>query len=126
MSQTLVKLKRVASSEKGTFGVLHRNNVPICVTLELPWKNNKRNVSCIPAGTYNVIKYNSVKYPDVWQLMDVKDRSYILIHQGNYLEDTAGCILVGSAFSYGDINNSRLAMQKLRRSLPYEFTLEVE
>ena len=126
MSLIQVKLKRVNSGDKGTFGVLSKNNIPVCVTLELPWKNNKRNVSCIPVGKYNVIKYTSAKYPDVWQVMNVEDRSYILIHQGNYLEDTSGCILVGSAFSYGDINNSRLAMQKLRRSLPYEFTLEIE
>lgn len=53
-----------------------------CVTLELPWKDNKRNESCIPAGEYLVKLRYSEKYGNHLIVMGVKDRDYILIHAG--------------------------------------------
>lgn len=74
-----------------------------CVTLEQPWNNNKRNISCIPLGEYIVTKYSSQRYPDTFEVLDVPNRSYILIHWGNYYFNTEGCILVGEEVI--DINN---------------------
>lgn len=66
-----------------------------CVTLELPWKNNERRVSCIPSGRYSVIPRDSVKFGYHFQILDVPKREYILFHFGNYVTDVEGCILVG-------------------------------
>lgn len=74
-----------------------------CKTLELPWKDNKVSISCIPKGVYNVTPYSSTAYPDTYEVMQVPGRTYILIHWGNYYTNTEGCILVGK--EYADINS---------------------
>jgi hypothetical protein len=74
-------------------------------TLELPWRNNERRVSCIPIGEYEIIKHNSPKFGLTYWVQNVTNRSEILIHKGNYHTDILGCILVGSA--HKDINNDR-------------------
>lgn len=123
-------LKRIAHNKGGTFGVLLNGDTPMCATLENEWKDNARNVSCIPTGTYMCYKYHSEKYPDVWALKDVPNRSAILIHAGNTHNDTRGCILVGER--YGRISGesavlrSGNALSLLRSALPDEFELTIE
>ena len=36
----------------GTNGKLKCDGEFICYTIELPWKNNEKRVSCIPVGKY--------------------------------------------------------------------------
>ena len=72
-------------------------------TLERPWLNNGRNVSCIPAGEYEGVYLDrsaSGKYKNIYHLRDVPDRSGILIHNGNVVTHTRGCILVGKVRGY--------------------------
>jgi hypothetical protein len=103
-------LNRVDESNEQTLGYLTLydglEKVFECVTLELPWKANMRNVSCVPKGVYKVVPRKSPKYKNHFILEDVPNRKFILIHQGNYNTDTRGCILVGSRF--GKINNDTL------------------
>lgn len=63
--------------------------------IELPWRNNKRNISRIPRGiyAYSKILRASNNKPAIW-LRDVNDRSEILIHQGTKPEHSKGCIIV--------------------------------
>jgi len=54
MEKTInIYLTRLRQSDQGTEGIL---TVPelgfACFTLELPWRGNRPNVSCIPPGTY--------------------------------------------------------------------------
>lgn len=126
-----VVIKRTCNTlHSGCFGVLHIAREPICVTLEETWLNNIPNESCIPAGSYKVVKYNSAKYHDVWEIQNVNDRSKILIHIGNTEKDTAGCILVGTYFAkFGKkrgVAESGKAMDYLRELLPDEFMLTIE
>jgi len=72
-------------------------------TLELPWKNNQRRVSCIPVGNYQMKKHNSPKFGKVFWLHNVPDRSEILIHPANYTRQLLGCIAVG--MDHKDIDN---------------------
>jgi hypothetical protein len=72
-------------------------------TLELPWKDNKPRVSCIPEGVYKWQKYNSPKFGEVILILGVDGRSMIEIHAGNFTSDILGCILPGSEHS--DINS---------------------
>lgn len=102
-----------------------------CVTLELPWKDNQRSVSCIPEGNYQVELYNSPSQgPGTFHVKDVPARSYILIHPGNYTKDSEGCILLGSKFSdidkdgITDVVNSRVTVDRLK-ALVGPFRLKV-
>lgn len=54
--------------------------VPICVSLELLWKDNKRSISCIPEGIYPLVKRFTEKRG--WHVMidKVPNRSWILVH----------------------------------------------
>lgn len=100
-------LKRVAMNSHGTFGVLLLEDKPFAVTLERPWRQNQRSVSCIPQGQYICLRcsnspdYNyqdSPKFGNTFQVFNVPDRSKILFHKGNLNDDTHGCILVGENF----------------------------
>ena len=112
------------------------------LTLELPWKENKRRVSCIPAGRYTVVRRTSPKYGEHFHITNVPNRDLILIHAGNYagsknpktkMSDILGCILVGTSMydinadGIVDITNSKKAMKKLLKLLPQEpFILNIK
>lgn len=75
-----------------------------CKTLELPWKDNKSKVSCIPKGTYSAKKeYSNSFKQDLFELKNVPGRSEIKIHSANYYIQLKGCIGVGD--KYADLNN---------------------
>ena len=88
-------------------------------TLELPWLENRGNVSCIPAGTYEYFARKSHKNGNVLELRGVEDRKYIQIHAGNYTSQILGCILVGDGIKYlnndsiPDITNSKNTLKKV-------------
>ena len=102
-----------------------------CLTLELPWRENEPNVSCVPAGTYDAIKYDSPKHGEVVLLKDVPHRSFVEIHSGNYTRQILGCILAGESITYLDdddildVTNSKATMKKLLRELPDEFQVKI-
>ena len=97
-----------------------------CFTLELPWKDNKTNISCIPKGTYLVIPYKSSSKGDVYLLQNVENRSYIEFHVGNYYSDIRGCILVGDDLrdinhdGIKDVVNSGNTFSKMKKIMNYE------
>lgn len=100
-----------------------------CKSLELPDLNNEVRKSRIPAGVYCCEKRYSPKYKWHYWVKDVDGRTWILIHIGNYKDDTTGCILLGQ--DYVDINSdghldvtaSGQTMNLLRATAPDEFTL---
>ena len=114
-------LIRDTFSKESTIGELFLNGERICDTLENPWQDNQRNISCIPEGVYPV----RLRLPresatrDYMHLLvkDVKDRDYILFHIGNTAKDTSGCILVGLGSQQDVVNNSRLAMDLLMKEI---------
>ena len=114
-------LVRDTFSDNSTLGELFLNGERLCDTLENPYLDNQRNISCIPEGEYEV----RLRYPresgtrDYLLLLvkDVPDRDYILFHIGNRPSDTSGCILVGLSSSQDFVNNSRLAMDLLMKEI---------
>jgi hypothetical protein len=95
-------LNRYYMTNEVTLGTLNFQNVihrPI-FTLELPWLDNQKNISCIPEGGYKASPYSSPRYPDVYQVHGVPDRTYILFHIGNYIKNTDGCILPGKTVDW--------------------------
>ena len=67
---------------EGTNGEI-RNNRDHASSIELPWLNNKQQVSCIPEGKYQLIIRFSHRFQWHLQLKNVKDRGLILIHPAN-------------------------------------------
>ncbi len=132
----LARLTRTSATTKQTLGdlIVYKDGAEIftCKTLELPWKNNERNSSCIPVGSYNAVKRFSPKYKNHFHLTNVPGRSMILIHIGNFYTQTEGCILVGTghadidADGHLDVVQSGVAMNKLNELLPDEFEVVVE
>lgn len=109
----------------GTNGILTVNDVRVCHTIELPWKNNRRIVSCIPEGIYALKKRFSRKFSWHIELLDVPDRELILIHPANYaLKELKGCIAPVFKLSGAGVGfQSRAAFGKLRESIYRELEL---
>ena len=101
-------------TKESTIGKLFINGESFCDTLENPYINNERNISCIPEGQYKVrlrLARESATRDYLHLLVqDVPNRSYILFHIGNTAKDTSGCILVGNGRKHNVVENSRLAM----------------
>jgi hypothetical protein len=98
---------------EGTNGEL---KLVVCNTIELPWLQNERNVSCIPEGRYELRKRFIKKFGLHLLVVDVPDRSWILIHPANDAKtQLKGCIApVTQLTGPGKGNESRLANEKLK------------
>lgn len=101
-----------------------------CYVMENPWLNNQKGESCIPEGLYTLGKRTSPivqrtsrgQYEQGWEVRDVTGRSFIMIHPGNWVSNTDGCLLPGRAIAFtGDrglmvtssIDTFRELMEKL-------------
>jgi hypothetical protein len=119
-------LRRISKTPQATFGVLiGLHNKPLCWTLERPWLFNNRNISSIPSGAYKCTKDYSKKFGDVIRVHDVPNRSGILIHSGNHVSDSQGCILVGQMLQNNVLRNSKAALQDLINICDNEFMLSI-
>ena len=94
-----VRIERYDQNAERTLGRVYLNGKQELFSYELPWLNNRNNVSCIPAGQYTCERHISAKYPDArraYRVNDVPGRQGILFHSGNSAKDTDGCILLGT------------------------------
>lgn len=102
-----VYLKRMADNGVETVGVLYTvngNKAFAARTLELTYKNNQRDISSIPKGTYTVLWTSSPRLGKyTYEVQNVLGRSGIRIHSFNYFSEVKGCIGLGSGLS--DLNN---------------------
>lgn len=130
-----VVLNRLLDTGKETLGSLTiYDELKVCYeckTLELSWKDNKRNVSCVPRGEYEVSTRFSERHGEHFILKDVYDRDFILIHSANFYTQLRGCVAVGK--SYADINgdneldvtSSRDTLDDLLNILPSSFLITI-
>jgi hypothetical protein len=108
--QTLqVTLVRQCCSPSCTTGTLTMPGFE-CKTLELPFRGNQREISCIPPGTYTCRRVNSPRFEETFEITGVPNRSHVLIHAGNKPAHTKGCILLG--MSVDSSQNSILSSKK--------------
>ena len=108
-------------TENSTIGELFINGERFCDTLENPWLDNQRNISCIPEGEYPVrlrlARESATREYLHLLVQDVPNRDYILFHRGNFPKDTSGCILVGQGTQQDVVNNSTLAMDLVMKEI---------
>lgn len=99
----------------GTNGSIYNGEEFICHTIELPWKENQKSISCIPEGRYEIVKRFNSKFKWHFILIGVLNRSYILIHPANdALKELKGCIAPVSILSAaGKGFESKKALKKL-------------
>lgn len=102
-------IDRGPSTDEGTFGSASIASISF-ESLELPWRDNRHNLSCIPPGVYTAKLINgaSVGRPAfgmVYELQSVPGRTGILLHRANwagdvekgYHSDLEGCITIGES-----------------------------
>ena len=114
-------LIRDTFSKNSVIGELFLNGEWMCDTLENPWIDNQRNISCIPEGVYDV----RLRLPresgtrDYLHLLvqEVPNRDFILVHRGNFPSQTQGCLLVGIGTEQDVVHNSVLAMDLLIKEI---------
>lgn len=134
-----VFLSRFEKSDHGSLGVWSAPALGFsCFSMELPWRNNKSGLSCIPTGEYTVIVRWSRKYGYHFHITGVDGRTWILLHSGNFAGDVTkgfkthshGCILLGlkTGFLNGQraVLNSRVAIRrfyKLMNGKPFKLII---
>lgn len=132
-----IEIKRTYKPEAtvGELKVFDAENIEVfhCFTLELPDRQNQRNISCIPEGEYLVWKMPPTgkrKYEYFW-VQDVPGRTGILFHPGNYTHQIRGCILPGEELKdldkdgVIDITNTTHTLKILTCLMPQKFKLTI-
>lgn len=101
--------------EKGCSGVIWYYGQKVCESIELPWKNNERGISCIPEGRYQLNTRIHPQKGKQLELRSVPGRSGILIHAANdALKELRGCIApVCKVSEPGKGLYSRIALERL-------------
>ncbi len=129
MSKLSLHIIRHEHSKVQTLGYLYilNSNEDIlfsCNTLELPYLENKRNISCVPIGEYKcVLEYSDRFKKNLWELKNVPNRSECKFHSANYFKQLNGCIALGSDFKdvnsdgWKDIINSKDTMNEFHEVL---------
>ena len=133
MSKLIVTIQRTGEEDAGMWGKLLCKEAGLeLLTLERPWLGNQNNISCIPAGTYNVLATQSVRFGRLMYLVkDVPDRAGIRIHPANLPSELQGCIALGTdigrtAAKGKMLLNSRAAVGRLESLLGLRpFTLVI-
>lgn len=111
-------LLRTESSDQGTFGLLRSEGFSVFIS-ELPWRDNLKQKSCIPAGSYQVKWHRSPKFGWCYRFYSVPSRSEILIHKGNFVGDrdkgyktnSYGCLL--PALKLGTLDGQKAGLLSL-------------
>ena len=107
----MLRLIRDIDTGNETLGRLYCDEDWLCYTIERPWKDNERRVSCIPEGIYPIFTKEYGRFWDKYKfpipiLGNTSPRSEILIHPANYAKDLAGCIALGDSKGKNAVWNS--------------------
>ncbi len=91
----MIRLERFCYCDMGTFGRLYLPG-GVFFTVERPWRNNEKWISCIPPGQYLLEPaiFRRGGY-HTFEVSNVPNRDAILFHRGNTMADLAGCIAPG-------------------------------
>ena len=123
-------IERFAYTKMGTLGRLTVGDLSL-YTIELPWRGNEHNESCIPPGRYDYQRHESPRFGETLWLRSVPERSEILIHAANSPQDLDGCIGPGKDYGWWAdrselaVWNSSEALDKILRNVPDEGSIDV-
>lgn len=133
----LILVRKVDSKSNYTTGVLYiakkhdTTFVLQCDTLEPQWRDLKtqqkvKGQTAIPEGKYKIVMAPSAKFgKNMPYLLDVPQFEGIMIHPGNTVDDTKGCILVGVKSGTG-LLVSRITFEKIMKILNSEVDNTIE
>lgn len=122
---SLPKLTLVRSYLKGNRTVGFFKEDSKIVTLERSWENNKVSVSCIPEGTYTVLR-DTVGRFQYYRVENVVGRTFIELHGGVVPSHTEGCILIGTSHdSKFNLLGSDEGLVHLLQNYPKGFELTI-
>lgn len=110
-----IVIKRIYLGDNYTIGKLYVDNKYLCDTLEPSFTAGSH--PAVSYGTYQVNLVWSPKFHRYMLRLEVPRRSGILIHAGNSVDDTLGCILLGENKSVGRLHNSRKYVELLRSTV---------
>ena len=82
-------LQRGPSTDEGTFGTFTADNGWTCATIELPWRDNAHDISCIPPGFYLLQWDFSPREGWCYHYRAVPKRDCVLLHAANVAGDVA-------------------------------------
>ena len=95
-------LFRLEKGSQGIMGAFVLNGEFLGDTLEHP-------LLCIPTGEYICkFMYSPTFDRNLYELIDVPERTEVKFHVGNTMDDTKGCILLGKYIGY--CNNKRAVL----------------
>lgn len=136
------RLERLFEAGYGTFGRLTTARGVQFGTMERLWRENRPNVSCIPAGRYELVRYPTRKFKGFDHVYALRGdgvdlapgpgvlRSTIEIHPANVPLELEGCIALGTLDpSRSILVSSRIAVRAFLRELdgtpgPHWLTIE--
>lgn len=119
----LLEVKRLYKKDTYTIGVLMVDGEKFSDTLEdkvRDLKSEKKvyGETAIPGGKYKVVMSMSSKFKRVMPYLEnVPQFTGIMIHPGNTIKDTLGCILVGENKKKGQLVNSRKYSDELNKRI---------
>ena len=116
----ILSVARQWFTDASTCGELYLDQpltIPLfCYSLEPPKQPDHRGIKCIPAGVYKVIIEYSPRFKrDMPRLLGVPGwpNDDVLLHWGNYPDNSEGCILVGMTHEPDFIGESQVAFAAL-------------
>ena len=127
----LLLIRKVDRKSNHTTGILYIANkhdttsVQQSATLDPQWRDLQTQPkvmgkTAIPKGEYKIVMSPSAKFHrNMPYLIGVPQFEGIMIHPGNTVKDTMGCILVGTKNSSG-LAHSRLTFEKIMKILKSE------
>ena len=80
--------------EHFTVGELSLEGVHLSFSLELPYRENQRNISCIKEGFCPLRFRKSSRFREDLHVMEVEDRKWILLHPANDAQKELGAALL--------------------------------
>ena len=96
-----------------TLGQFVYEKFHICYSLELPWKNNERGVSCISEGEYDIMFMVHPKFGRCIYFPFVEGRSEVFMHVANRPEQLRGCIAPGLTRYKDFVGHSRTGLNRI-------------
>lgn len=124
-NEAKIVVERIVSDDKSTLSrvAARTEHTPwefIGFGLELPWRDNKPSISCVPSGVYRaVFEYSPAFTMNLIELIEVQGRSECKFHAANWVRQLRGCIAIGEGVQYNytsgeyELIRSRPAIERL-------------